>query len=49
MTPSLIQAVILQTPKALNATQPLLNPPILTPPPKVETPLPIPAAPKRKR
>ena len=40
---------ILQTPKALIATPPLLNPAILTPPPTVETPSPMPAAPKRKR
>ena len=49
VTPNLNQTVILQTPKALIATPPLLNPVILTPPPTVETPSPMPAAPKRKR
>ena len=39
----------MQTPKALIATPPLLNRPIITPPPTVETPSPMPAAPKRKR
>ena len=37
------------TPKALIATPPPLNPTILTPPPTVQTPSPMPAAPKRKR
>ena len=49
VTPNLNQAAILQTPKALIATPPLLNPAILTPPPTLETPSPMPAAPKRKR
>ena len=49
LTPNLKQAAILQTPKALIATPPPLNPAILTPPPTVETPSPMPAAPKRKR
>ena len=49
VTPNLKQAAILQTPKALIATPPSLNPAILTPPPTVETPSPMPAAPKRKR
>ena len=49
VTPKLKQAAILQTPKALIATPPPLNPAILTPPPTVETPSPMPAAPKRKR
>ena len=49
VTPNLKQAAILQTPKALIATPPPLNPAILTPPPTVETPSPMPAAPKRKR
>ena len=49
VTPNLNQAAILQTPKALIATPPPLNPAILTPPPTVETPSPMPAAPKRKR
>ena len=47
MTSNLNQAAILQTPKALIATPPLLNPAILTPPPTEETPML--AAPKRKR
>ena len=46
VTPNLNQAAILQTPKA---TPPPLNPAILTPPPAVETPSPMSAAPKRKR
>ena len=49
VTPNLKQAALLQTPKALIATPPPLNPAILTPPPTVETPSPMPAAPKRKR
>ena len=49
LTPNLKQAAILQTPKALIATPPPLNPAILTPPPTVETPSPMPAAQKRKR
>ena len=49
VTPNLKQAAILQTPKALIATQPPLNPAILTPPPTVETPSPMPTAPKRKK
>ena len=49
VTPNLNQAAILQTSKALIATPPPLNPAILTPPPTVETPSPMPAAPKRKR
>ena len=49
VTPNLNQAAIFQTPKALITTPPLLNPAILTPPPTVETPSPMPAAPKRKR
>ena len=49
VTPNLNQAAILQTPKALIATPPLLNPAILTPPPTVETPSPMPAALKWKR
>ena len=49
VTPHLNEAAILQTPKALIATPPPLNPAILTPPPTVETPSPTPAAPKRKR
>ena len=49
VTPNLNQAAMLQTAKALITTSSSLNPAILTPPPKVETPSPIPAAPKRKR
>ena len=49
MTPNLNQAAILQTPKAVIATPPPLNPAILTPPPIVEAPSLIFAAPKRKR
>ena len=49
VTPNLNQAAIFQTPKALIATPPPLNPAILTPPPTMETPLPMPSAPKRKR
>ena len=48
MTPNLNQAAILQTPKALIGTSLPLHPAILTPPPTVETPSPMPAAPKRK-
>ena len=49
VTPNLKQAAILQTPKALIATPPPLNPAILTPPSTVETPSPMPTATKRKR
>ena len=50
VTPNFKQAAILQTPKALITTpSSFFFPAILTPPPTVETPSPIPAAPKRKR
>ena len=49
VTPNLKQVTILTTPKALIATSPTLNSAILTPPPTVEIPSPMPAAPKRKR
>ena len=49
VTPNLNQAAILETPKALIGTPLSLNPAILTPPPTVETPSPMPAATKRKR
>ena len=47
--PNLNQEAILQTHKALIATQPPLNHAILTPPPTVETPSSMTASPKRKR
>ena len=49
VTPNLNQAAIMQTPKALITTPLPLNPAILTPPPTVEAPSQMPAAPKRKR
>ena len=49
VTPNLNQAAILPEPEVVSATLPHLNPAILTPPPTVEIPSPMPAAPKRKR
>ena len=49
VTPNLKQVTILKTPKAFIATPPTLNSAILTPPPTIEIPSPMPAAPKRKR